>query len=252
VSATGAERDWDASTYERVADAQVEWARAVLDRLPLDGDETVLDAGCGGGRVTKLLLDRLPRGRVIAVDSAPSMVEAARTALGDRATVIQSDLTELTLEGPVDATFSNAVFHWVSDHDRLFSALHRAMRPGARLVAQCGGEGNVAHFLETVDEVVADSRFTKYFEGWQNPWNFADPDTTAERLNRAGFDKVETWLEPWPVRPSEPREFMRTVCLWDHLPRLPEDLRDAFTDVVAGRAGPELDYVRLNINARRG
>ena len=220
--------------------------------LALHGDTPIGRPILGSVESITALTRRKIHGYYTRRYSAPSMVEAARTALGDRATVIQSDLTELTLEGPVDVTFSNAVFHWVSDHDRLFSALHGAMRPGARLVAQCGGEGNVAHFLETVDEVVADSRFTKYFEGWRNPWNFADPDTTAERLNRAGFDEVETWLEPWPVRPSEPREFMRTVCLGDHLPRVPPELRDTFTDVVAGRAGPELDYVRLNINARRG
>ena len=121
MSARSAARDWDASTYERVSDPQVGWARAILDRLPLEGNETVLDAGCGTGRVTQLLLDRLPRGHVIAVDSAPSMVETAREALGERATVIQSDLAELTLEEPVDAAFSNAVFHWIPDHDGLFA-----------------------------------------------------------------------------------------------------------------------------------
>jgi len=74
-------RDWDAATYDRVSAPQVEWARAVLERLPLEGHETVLDAGCGSGRVTQMLLERLPRGHVIAVDSAPSMVEHARAAL---------------------------------------------------------------------------------------------------------------------------------------------------------------------------
>ncbi|MEA2368535.1 MAG: trans-aconitate 2-methyltransferase, partial [Thermoleophilaceae bacterium] len=139
-------RDWDASTYERVSDPQVEWARQVLDRLPLRGDETVLDAGCGTGRVTQLLLERLPRGRVVAVDAAPSMVEAASAALGDRASVFQADLMELRLDEPVDAAFSNAVFHWVPDHEQLFERLHDALRPGGRLVAQCGGRGNIAAF----------------------------------------------------------------------------------------------------------
>jgi trans-aconitate 2-methyltransferase len=104
-------RDWDAATYDRVSAPQVEWAERVLTRLPLRGDETVLDAGCGSGRVTQMLLDRLPEGRVIAVDSAPSMVEHARAALDpERATVFRADLTELTLDRPVDAAFSNAVF----------------------------------------------------------------------------------------------------------------------------------------------
>ena len=149
-------RDWDASTYERVSNPQVEWAREVLDRLPLRGDETVLDAGCGSGRVTQMLLERLPRGHVVAVDAAPSMVEAARKALDGRATVIQSDLLELELDEPVDAAFSNAVFHWVPDHDRLFERLHAALRPGGRVSAQCGGKGNIHAFHALADGVAAE------------------------------------------------------------------------------------------------
>ena len=57
-------RDWDARTYDRVADPMTRWGAAVLDRLALDGDERVLDAGCGTGRVTEALAERLPRGRV--------------------------------------------------------------------------------------------------------------------------------------------------------------------------------------------
>jgi trans-aconitate 2-methyltransferase len=96
-------RDWDAATYDRVSGPQVAMAARVLDRLPLDGDETVLDAGCGSGRVTEMLLERLPFGHVIAVDEAPSMVEHARSRLGDRATVLRASLTELELDEPVDA-----------------------------------------------------------------------------------------------------------------------------------------------------
>src|SRR4051794_41268429 len=140
-------RSWDAAAYHRVSAPQLEWAEKVLERLPLEGDETVLDAGCGAGNVTQLLLDRLPRGHVVAVDSSESMVEHARQALDpDRTTVLQADLAELELDEPVDAAFSNAVFHWVPDHDALFARLHAALRPGGPLVAQCGGEGNVARF----------------------------------------------------------------------------------------------------------
>ena len=252
MSAPGAARDWDAATYERVSNPQVEWARPVLDRLALEGDETVLDAGCGSGRVTRLLLERLPRGHVVAVDSAPSMVELAREALGERATVIASDLVDLELEEPVDAAFSNAVFHWIPDHDRLFARLHAAMRPGAPLSAQCGGRGNVERFHDVVREVAAEPPYDEHIGGWGGPWNYAGPEETAERLERAGFEEIETRLEPWPITPPEPREYMRTVCLGHHLERLPADLRASFVDRVAERANPELDYVRLNIVARRG
>jgi trans-aconitate 2-methyltransferase len=246
-------RDWDASTYERVSNPQVEWARRVLDRLTLRGDETVLDAGCGTGRVTQMLLDRLPRGRVVAVDAAPSMVEAARKALDGRATVIRSDLLELELDEPVDAAFSNAVFHWVSDHDRLFDRLHAALRPGGRVSAQCGGKGNIHAFHALADGVAAEPPFAEHLAGWTGPWRFASAEDTRDKLEAAGFRDVETSLEPWPVQPPEPRDYIRTVCLGHHLERLPAELRDRYVDAVAARAGDglTLDYVRLNITARR-
>jgi trans-aconitate 2-methyltransferase len=245
-------RDWDAATYHRVSGPQVEMAGAVLDRLDLRGDETVLDAGCGSGRVTLMLLERLPRGHVVAVDQAASMVEHAREALPpDRATVLQASLTELVLDSPVDAVFSNAVFHWVPDHFELFARMFAALRPGGRMVAQCGGEGNVARFHQAAREAAAEEPFARWLEGWKGPWNFAGPSVTAERLERVGFEAVRTWLEPYPVVPDDPGDYLRTVCLGYHLERLPEELRDAYTEAVLRRAAPELDYVRLNIVASR-
>jgi trans-aconitate 2-methyltransferase len=244
-------RDWDAATYDRVSEPQVEWAMEVLSRLPLRGDETVLDAGCGSGRVTALLLQRLPAGHVIAVDSSPSMVEHAQEALGDGATVFQANLTELRLDEPVDAVFSNAVFHWIEDHDRLFERLFAALRPGGRLVAQCGGAGNVERFHRAAEDVGAEPPYAEYLAGWTGPWNFAGAEETAARLERAGFTAVDTWLEPRPVAPPDPSGFLRSVCLGHHLEQLPEELRAGYVEAVLERSGDELDYVRLNISARK-
>ena len=245
-------RDWDAATYDRVSAPQVEWAERVLERLPLRGDETVLDAGCGSGRVTRMLLERLPRGRVVAVDSAASMVEHARAALDPaQATVFQADLTELELDEAVDAAFSNAVFHWIQDHDALFERLHAALTPGGRLVAQCGGKGNVRRFHDAASQEAAEEPYAEHFAGWRGPWNFASAEETAESLERAGFTEVETWLEPYPVTPPDPTGFLRTVCLGPHLEQLPEDLRSGYVDAVRERCGTELDYVRLNINTEK-
>ena len=249
-----APRDWDAATYDRVSAPQVQWAGRVLDRLELRGDETVLDAGCGSGRVTRLLLERLPRGRVVAVDCAPSMVELARGALpGERASVQQADLAALELERPVDAAFSNAVFHWVPDHNRLFARMHAALMPGGRLAAQCGGKGNVERFHAFVREVGEEDPFAEHLGGWAGPWNFAAPDETATRLGRAGFEQIEVWLEPSPTVPEMTEDYLRTVCLGHHVDRLPPALRDDFVHAVARRCPQplELDYVRLNIVARR-
>ena len=247
-------RDWDAASYDRVSNPQVEMAEAVLERLPLRGDETVLDAGCGTGRVTELLIDRLPEGHVVAVDSAPSMVEHAREALGERATVLCASLTELTLDEPVDAVFSNAVFHWIADHERLFERLFAALKPGGRLVAQCGGKGNIDAFRRLADEVAAEAPYAEHMTHFVGPWNYASPEETEARLLAAGFDEVRCWLQPWPVSPGDPVEYARTVCLGNHLEALPEELRERYAEEVVRRSGDPLvlEYVRLNIDATRG
>lgn len=251
----GSTRDWDASVYDRVSDPQLEWGRRVVERLALEGDETVLDAGCGTGRVTALLLERLPRGRVIAVDGSPAMAEKARAALpADRVEVRVADLLELELEEPVDAAFSTAVFHWIADRPRLFRRLHAALRPGARLVAQCGGQGNLAGFMEEVEAVIAREPFAAALEDWERPWLFSPPAEAALALADAGFEQVDCWLEPAPVVLDDPRDFLRTVVLAPHLDVLPDELGDELLDRVLERAGAPLtlDYVRLNITATRG
>lgn len=247
-------RDWDAASYDRISDPQFGWAMEQLERLVLNGDEVIVDAGCGTGRVTEVLIERVPRGRVYGVDVAPSMVERARTALGDRAIVLCQDLVELELPEPVDVVFSNATFHWIHDHDALFAALHRASNRGARLVAQCGGKGNVDTFRTLADEVASEEPFAPFFAGWQRPWNYATAEETDARLRAAGFTDTRCWLEPKPVTPAEPREFITTVCLVRHLDPLPDSLRGEFVDRVLSRSGAPfvLDYVRLNMAARAG
>ena len=246
--------DWDAATYERVSEPQAGWAEPVIDRLELRGDETVLDAGCGSGRVTRMLLDRLPRGRVIAVDASPAMVEKARATLGGRATVMRADLNRLELDEPVDAVFSNAVFHWVEDHDALFAGIHSALRPGGRLSAQLGGAGNLAGFFQLARDVMAEEPFADHFAGWREPWHFESEDVTAERLRAAGFDEVRVWLERSEPPVAEPREFARAVCLSAHVDALPPELRVPFVDEVLARVGGPLvlDHVGMQIAARRG
>jgi trans-aconitate 2-methyltransferase len=224
----------------------------VLDRLELDGDETVLDAGCGSGRITEQLAERLPRGRVIALDASPSMVGEARRRLerfGDRATFAVADLGRpftLPDDVRVDAILSTATFHWVPDHDALFRTLAAVLRPGGRLVAQCGGAGNIAS-VKAVLATIGD--------GWAGDPHYETPEATVERLRRAGFVDVRTWLNPEPTRfePGEPLEtFLRTVILGAHVDRLPPGERDGFVHEVASRLPePVIDYVRLNILATR-
>jgi trans-aconitate 2-methyltransferase len=224
---------------------------AVLGRVELAGGELVLDAGCGSGRVTETLIERLPRGRVIAVDQSSSMVAAARRRLGERADVRVCDLLELDLGERVDVILSTATFHWIGDHQRLFARLHRALRPGGRLVAQCGGEGNIDVLRGRASEVIERDPYAEHFRGWQAPWNYAGAEHTRERLLAAGFASARCWLAPAPTRPEQPREFLSTIVLGPHVQQLPQGLRERFMDDVLDAVGDPVvvDYVRLNIDA---
>jgi trans-aconitate 2-methyltransferase len=246
-------RDWDAATYDRVAAPQTRWGGAVLERLSLDGDETVVDAGCGSGRVTERLAERLPDGRVIALDASPSMIDEARRRLArfdDRIAYVVADLNEpfALPEGALaDAILSTATFHWVPDHPALFRNLAAVLRPGARLVAQFGGVGNIARVKSIVASIG---------DGWLGPAHYETVEATTERLAAAGFVDIEAWLQPEPTRfePGEPLEtFLRTVILGPQVDRLPEAERAAYVREVASRMPePIVDYVRLNVDATRG
>ena len=218
---------WDATTYDRVADPQERWAREILERSAISDGQTVLDAGCGSGRVTKLLLER--GARVVAVDGDASMVAKARETLPDDVPVLHQDLLDLELDEPVDVVFSCAVFHWITDHERLFARLHAALGPGGRLVAQCGGHGNIANVLSVVGER-------------PGTWLYATAEDTERRLRDAGFGQVRAWLEPKPTHVDDMETYLATVVLHG----------DPGAEAKARAAAPKLDhldYVRLNMEA---
>jgi trans-aconitate 2-methyltransferase len=244
-------KEWDAASYHRVSVPHEEWAKALMERLPLKGDETVLDAGCGTGRVTRMLVERLPEGRVIAVDGSAAMVGKVREVLRPRDVAFVADLTQLELVEPVDAAVSSAVFHWIADHDALFTRMRQALRPGARLEAQCGGKGNIDDFRVLSEGIAAREPYASELTEFETPWHYAGPEETEQRLRAAGFDQITTGLQPWTVVPPNPRGFLRTLILKPYLDLLPGELHERFIDDAMAAAGEPLTlrYVRLNISA---
>jgi trans-aconitate 2-methyltransferase len=240
---------WDASTYDRSSEPQQEWASDVLRRLEgIAPDATVLDIGCGTGRVTEALLALVPQGRVRALDASAEMVALARRRLGDRAEVWRQDVLDLDLEEPVDAIMSTATLHWVTDHDRLWARIARALRPGGMLEVQCGGQGNIDRVREVIEEVARET--APQLVGW-SPWTFAGPEQTERRLQQAGFTAIRCWLQERPTYPDDVDAFVRTSILPAHLARLPAEQREPFAAAVVARVRLPLDYVRLNVSAIR-
>ena len=218
---------WNADVYEKVADPQAAWADEIIARSGISEGDVVLDAGCGGGRVTLKLLELTPN--VIAVDADANMVERARATLPESVPVYHQDLLDLDIPEKVDVIFSCAVFHWVTDHERLFERLHRVLRPGGRLVGQCGGKGNIQNVLDVVGER-------------PGRWLYAAPEESAERLRAAGFVEARTWLEPKPTVPADMATFVANVILHED-PNARENAERVAAVV------DHIDYVRLNIEA---
>lgn len=248
-----APHDWNAKDYDRTNAGVIALGVEVLGRLELEGSETVLDAGAGTGAVSARLAERLPSGRVIALDAAPQMVEFARERFaGDpRVEVVQADLADFDLGGrTVDAVFSTATLHWVKDHDALWRNLRAVMNDGGKLVAQCGGSGNIAGVRSVFEPLSEQAPYAEYVGGF-DPHNFAGPEETERRMREAGFSEVRAWLEPRPVYPEDPGKHLREVILGAHAERLPPELFEQFAAEIESEIGDRtmVDYVRLNVDA---
>lgn len=258
-------REWNSSQYHQLSDPQFHWGLKVLDRLDLRGDETVLDAGCGTGRVTAELARRVPNGQVIASDISENMINSAREFLapqfGNRVSFLRADMADLPLNSEVDYVFSTAAFHWVHSHSALFDSLHRALKPKGRVVAQCGGGPNLEMIYGRARQVIGERReLIEAFKGFREPVNFASPEQTTGRLRRAGFDDAEAWLESVPTTFQDGqtyRDFLQNVVLRAHVAKLPvegaEYLLHRMRELGAQDDPPfTLDYWRLNIDAKKG
>jgi len=265
--------DWDAEKYHRLSDPQLGWGRRVLERLAAGPGERVLDLGCGTGRLTAELHAAIGGGIVVGVDRSAAMLREAAAQhywhrgphaieagpLPSRVYLVQADGTLLPFSDAFDAVLSTATFHWVLDHDVLFASIYRALAPGGRLVAQCGGAGNLARLLERADALASRPPYAMHFAGWRDPWLFAEVATTIVRLDHAGFRAIDVYLEEAPTTLPDRqtfREFLSTVCVRHHVARLPRALAQSFLDsLVDAAAGDDpaftLDYWRLNILARK-
>jgi trans-aconitate methyltransferase len=255
-------REWNSAIYHRLSGPQVSWGRKVLSRLRLRGDEVVLDAGCGTGRLTAELLAALPRGRVVGVDLSQNMLGSAREHLAAhaaRASLVACDLQHLPFEHAFDGIVSTAAFHWVLDHDRLFLNLRQALRPGGWLEAQCGGGPNLAALRKRANALAATRKFASFFAGFREPWLYQNAEGAADSLRRAGFVEVETSTEAAPTlldNAEQYSEFVRNIILRRHLENLrTEAARDQFMANLTEQAAADdppffLDYWRLNLRGR--
>jgi trans-aconitate 2-methyltransferase len=223
--------EWDAEAYHAMSDPQYDLAMDLLESLELMGDETVIDAGCGSGRVSVEILARLPRGHLLAVDLSHNMLEFAEKVLvaqpGQTVDVLQADLQTFTRPGIADGIFSSSTLHFVKDHKTLFENLHQSLKPHGWIALQFGSK-NMANnpMLKQINDVVKGPTFGKYNLQLMPEFYGADGDSTYANLQAAGFTEIvveETDVVMDFAHDHRMERLMRSALSKDVLNSLPSD-----------------------------
>ena len=256
---------WDPKDYAQNSGAQRGWAEELMEKLQLRGDERILDIGCGDGKVSAALADRVPDGTVLGIDSSADMIRFANDTYGSRAPHLvfeNCDAAALHFENEFDVVFSNAALHWVQDHAAVVRGIARALRPGGRVLLSMGGKGNVTEVLAAVQSLIEEPAWAPYFKDAFFSYSFRSPEDYEARLCAEGLEPV--WLNLAPKDMVHTREkfaaWIRTTWI-RHAQRVPEDLRERFVsefvDRYLERCPPDAEglvhthMVRLEVEARK-
>jgi trans-aconitate methyltransferase len=257
---------WDAETYDKVSDTHEQWARKIILSKIWTGKEIIMDAGCGSGRITKILSEIVPFGKVYAIDNDQNMISKAKDNLKDFKNVItiKSNLLDIDFyktQSRFNIIFSNAVLHWILDHYKVFKRFYELLVSNGQILIQCGGHGNLQKAISIFDTIKGSAEFTEYFSKWKDQWYFAKPVDTEKILKEIGYRDVNVYLEDYPVTfkdKSSYATYLKTVVMGPYLKYLPsEKLQDNFLQRIINIKNENneqtltLDYKRLNIFATK-
>lgn len=237
--------NWDAADYARHSRGQFGWAMSIIDRLNLRGNEAVLDVGCGDGKVSAEIAERVPSGSVLAIDNSPAMIELARHIWGSRAprlTFAQCDAQKLEVPGTFDLAFSNAAIHWMPDHHAVIAGLARVIRPGGRIFLSMGGRGTSSLVHAALARLSEAGSWATFLAGAASPHHFRGPEDFEPQLDRAGFQLTRIELVHKPMRHADRTAltgWLRTTWM-TYTERCPPDRREAFLSELTDRITPGL------------
>lgn len=228
--------EWDAEAYHRLSEPQYTLAMRLLAALPLRGDETVIDAGCGTGRLAQALLQRLPTGCVIAVDLSQNMLDKVATTLGPmfgpRLCCVRADLHDFCAPDIADGVFSSMAVHFIADRARTFRNFAASLRPGGWLALQFVAEqAQTAPFFARLRDVMRSAPYAAAIGDWRPDFYPGNRIQTRRDLAAAGFVDITVRFDAVDMRmaPRDRVAMLRTVALREPLARLPNDaMRAAF------------------------
>jgi trans-aconitate 2-methyltransferase len=259
---------WDAEEYARHSAAQQEWALELVEKLDLAGRESVLDLGCGDGKITAEIARRVPGGRVVGVDSSEEMLRLSREAFPLSAhpnlSFQRGDARSLAYDAEFDIVFSNATLHWVKDHGPVLKGAARSLRPGGRILFQMGGRGNGAGVFAVASRMTRSAEWRPYFSGFEFPWGFYGPEEYGPWCADAGLKVSRIELIPRTMRQNGVEGlagWIRTTWM-PYTERVPAEKREEFIREAAEtyaaahlpdpRGNISVQMVRLEVDATRG
>lgn len=229
---------WSAADYASNSSVQQTWARELIGKLELRGNERILDVGCGDGKVTAELARAVPSGAIVGVDASPQMIEfAARTFSIPNLEFHVMDARKIQFIRKFDLVFSNAALHWVDDHQAFLRGAASVLQAGGRLIVSCGGKGN-AHdvFLALLPQMRL-KRWREFFRKMEAPYFFHGPEEYKKWLPRFGLEAHLVKLAPKDAVHQGREGFtgwLRTTWL-PYTQRVPEEMREEFISAVVDR-----------------
>jgi trans-aconitate 2-methyltransferase len=232
---------WDPADYQKSSSAQYNWAMALIAGLKLEEDESILDIGCGDGRITAHLAGLVPNGSVLGIDLSPEMIRFAADkyppAEHSNLSFRVGDASHLHFSEEFDLVVSFACLHWVKDHLPVLKAVRQSLVPGGRFLMQCGGRGNAARILDLTADVTASPSWKEYFTGFSFPYHFYGPEEYRVWLAEAGLRSHRVGLVPKDMihqGQAGLESIVRNTWL-PYLERLPDHLRDEFVKEIVVR-----------------
>lgn len=229
---------WDPDGYAEYSESQKEWAIELIKKLKLQDNEHILDIGCGDGKVTKLISEFVPNGKVIGIDSSKEMIEFASSKYQKskckNLKFIKMDAAQIEFNECFDVVFSNAALHWIRDHHPVLKCIYQALRPGGRVIVQMGGKGNANSVIEILHDLMNYDKWKRYFKDFSFPYGFYSPAEYKEWLIEAGFKVLRIELIKKDRVHNNIDEFkgwIRTQWL-PYTSRIPEPRREEYIDMV--------------------
>ena len=191
---------WNPEDYAKNSDAQLKWAQTLKQNINLKEYNSILDVGCGDGKITADFAMTSPESAVVGIDSSPEMIAYAAQKYPQSEYPNLSfnciDARSLAFRNEFDLVFSNATLHWVNDHQAFLYGAHQALKDKGRLIVSCGGKGNAAQILATFAELTARDKWKTYFTDFSNPYFFYGLDDYQIWLEQAGFRVKRLELVP--------------------------------------------------------